>query len=125
MGKSKILIIEDDKSLVSILEGAIDLEKFEIVLALEADEGIKKALSEKPAVIVLDILLPGQSGFECLKRLKEMKETKGIPVIILSNLGQEEDVEKGKKLGASDYMVKANFTPSQVLEKVQLLGVSK
>jgi len=118
MGKNKVLIIEDDKSLVSILEGAIDLKKFEIVLALEAREGIKKALLEKPALIVLDILLPGQSGFECLKKLKEIKETRNIPVIILSNLGQEEEIRKGLELGAVDYLVKADYSIDEVINKI-------
>lgn len=118
MEKKKILIIEDDKSLVSILRGAIDLEKFGITLALEAQEGIEKAILEHPDLIVLDILLPGQSGFECLQILKERKETRNIPVIILSNLGQEEEIRKGLELGAVDYLVKADYSIDEVIDKI-------
>jgi len=118
MEKKKILIIEDDKSLVSILRGAIDLEKFGITLALEAQEGIEKAILEHPDLIVLDILLPGQSGFECLQILKERKETRNIPVIILSNLGQEEEIRKGLELGAVDYLVKADYSIDKVINKI-------
>lgn len=118
MNKIKILIIEDDKSLVKIIEEAVDLKKFEVILAIEADEGLQKAILEKPAVIVLDILLPGKSGFECLKKLKERKETKDIPVIILSNLGQDEEIRKGLELGAVDYLVKADFTITEVVDKI-------
>ena len=116
--KTKILIIEDDESLVKIIEGALDHKKFEVILAIEADEGLEKAILENPAVIVLDILLPGKSGFECLQKLKERKETREIPVIILSNLGQEEEIREGLNLGAVDYLVKADFTIEEVISKI-------
>jgi DNA-binding response OmpR family regulator len=118
MAKPKILIIEDDKSLVRIIEEALDPKKFEVTLALESDEGLEKAILEQPAVIVLDILLPGKSGFECLKKLKERKETREIPVIILSNLGQDEEVRTGLEMGAIDYLVKADFTIDEVVKKI-------
>lgn len=116
--KIKILIIEDDQSLARILERALDPDKFKAVLALEADEGLEKAILEKPEIIVLDILLPGKSGFECLKNLKADTRTKAIPVIILSNLGQTEEIRAGLKLGAVDYLVKADFTIDEVIEKI-------
>ncbi len=118
MKKARILIIEDDNSLVKIINDALDKEKFEVILALEADEGLEKAILEKPAVIVLDILLPGKSGFDCLKALKERKETVEIPVIILSNLGQDEEIRRGIRLGAVDYLVKADFTIDEVINKI-------
>jgi len=118
MEKTKILIIEDDESLVKLIEEAIGSEKFEVILALETDEGLDKAMVEQPAVIVLDILLPGESGFDCLKKLKKRKETRDIPVIILSNLGQDEEIRKGLKLGAIDYLVKADFSIDEVIEKI-------
>lgn len=118
MPKTKILIIEDDKSLVKLIEQALDPKKFEVVLALEADEGLDKATLEKPTVIILDILLPGKSGFECLKKLKEDQKTKDIPVIILSNLGQDQEIREGLKLGAVDYLVKADFTIDEVVKKI-------
>lgn len=114
----KILIIEDDKSLVKILEQAMDPKKFEVILAMEAEEGIEKAILEKPELIVLDIMLPGQNGFECLKMLKEQTKTRQIPVIILSNLGQTEEVNRGLKLGAVDYLVKADFSIDEITDKI-------
>jgi len=118
MVKNKILIIEDDKFLVSILEDAIDRDKFEVILALDAEEGFDKATKEQPSVVVLDVLLPSQSGFECLERLKKQKETKDIPVIMLSNLGQDDEIRKGLKLGAVDYLVKSNFKVDEVVSKI-------
>ncbi len=118
MPKLKILIIEDDKSLAKIIEGSLDPKKFEVILAMEADEALDKAILEKPAVIILDILLPGKNGFECLKELKEHRKTRNIPVIILSNLGQEQEIRKGLELGAVDYLVKANFTIDEVVDKI-------
>ena len=118
MKKRKILIIEDDQSLVKLLSESIDSEKFDVKIAPEVEEGIDKAILDQPDVIVLDILLPGKSGFDCLKKLKERKETKNIPVIILSNLGQEEEIEEGLKLGAVDYLVKADLAIDKVIEKI-------
>ena len=123
MAKIKILIIEDDQSLVRIIETALDAEKFEVILALEADEGLDKAILERPDLIVLDILLPGKSGFECLQNLKDNRQTKNIPVIILSNLGQDEEVRKGLQLGAVDYLVKADFKIDEIVAKIlKLIG---
>ena len=116
--KKKILIIEDDKSLVKLISEALDSEKFEVILALDSKEGIDKAILERPAAIVLDILLPGKSGFVCLKKLKGRKETRKIPVIILSNLGQEEEIREGMRLGAADYLVKVDFSIEEVVDKI-------
>ena len=118
MPKTKILIIEDDQSLVKIINEALDAEKFKTVLALEVDEGLDKAILENPDLIVLDILLPGQSGFTCLRNLKNNRKTKDIPVIILSNLGQAEEIREALKLGAVDYLVKADFTIDEVIKKI-------
>ena len=118
MVKTKILIIEDDKFLVSILKDAIDRDKFEVILALDAEEGIDKAIKEQPAVIVLDVLLPSKSGFDCLKEIKKLKITKNIPVIILSNLGQDDEIRKGLELGAVDYLVKCNFKVDEIVDKI-------
>lgn len=118
MEKPKILIVEDDKSLVKMIESALDKEKFDVILAMDADDALKKASNQIPDIIILDVMLPVKSGFECLKRLKAKKETKNIPAIILSNLGQAEEIEKGLALGAVDYIVKADFSIDQVVEKI-------
>ncbi|MBI2175516.1 MAG: response regulator [Parcubacteria group bacterium] len=72
-----------------------------------------------PKVILLDLVLPGMNGFEVLERLKKQKDTTHTPVIILSNLGQREDVERARRLGAEEFLIKANFTPGEVVEKVR------
>ena len=118
MKKIKILIIEDDKSLVRIIEEALNHDEFEVILALSAEEGLAKATSEKPKLVVLDILLPGESGFSCLKSLKENPKTKDIPVIILSNLGQDDEIIQGQKLGAVDYLVKTDFSIDEIIDKI-------
>ncbi|NUM25289.1 MAG: response regulator [Candidatus Buchananbacteria bacterium] len=118
MVRPKILIVEDDKSLVKILEEALDKEKFEVILTMDASQAIKKARLEKPNIIILDVMLPGKSGFTCLQQLKNSKETKNIPAIILSNLGQAEEIKKGLELGAVDYLVKANFSIDEIIKKI-------
>ena len=121
--KIKVLIVEDDKFLAELITTKLDKEGYEIVLATDGESGVAKIKQEKPDIILLDIMLPGMDGFEVLENIKKDDEVKGIPVIILSNFGQEEKVEKGLNLGAADYLVKANFTTGEIVEKIkQTLG---
>jgi len=115
----KILIIEDDKFLRELIVRKLTDEGFEIEEAIDGEEGIKKTKEIKPDLVLLDLILPGMDGFEVLSRIKGDPLLASIPVIILSNLGQREDIEKGLKLGAVDYLVKANFTPNEIIEKVK------
>ncbi len=115
----KILIIEDDTFLSSMYSTKFNLEGFEVVVANKGEEGIKLAEEEKPDIILLDILLPGVDGFTVLKKLKKEDNIKGIPVIMLTNLGQNDDVRKGFELGAVGYLIKAHYMPSEVVEKVK------
>jgi DNA-binding response OmpR family regulator len=117
----KILLIEDDKFLSDMYVTKFSQLGYAIETAYDGEEGLKKAYKIKPGLILLDIKLPLKNGFQVLEELKENIETKNIPVILLTNLGQQEDVEKGKKLGAVDYMIKAQFTPQEVVEKVKKL----
>ena len=94
-------------------------EGFKISEAVDGTEGIKKIKEEKPALILLDLILPGIDGFEVLAKMKEDPLLASTPVIILSNLGQKEDVERGLKLGAVDYLIKAHFTPGEIITKVK------
>lgn len=116
--KKKILIIEDDKSLVKLIKEAMESKNFEVIVALEAREGSSKALTEQPDLILLDILLPEENGFQCLSNLKEHPKTQAIPVVILSNLGQNEEIRKGLATGAIDYLVKADLSIDEVVEKI-------
>lgn len=117
--KSKILLIEDDEALLEMYKIKFQAEGLEVIVSSNGAEAFSVAKIEKPAIILLDIILPGMDGFAILENIKRDSDTKNIPVILLSNLGQDSDIEKGKKLGASDYLVKANFTPTQVLEKIK------
>ncbi|KKR21077.1 MAG: PAS/PAC sensor hybrid histidine kinase [Parcubacteria group bacterium GW2011_GWE2_39_37] len=117
--KVKILIIEDDSFLLSMYATKFELENFEVITAEDGEKGLKIAAKELPRIILLDILLPKMNGFEVLKTLKETAETKDIKVILLTNLSQRGEVEQGLTMGAVDYLIKAHFMPSEVVEKVK------
>jgi len=117
--KTNILIVEDDKFLAGMYVTKLDLEGFTVSLANDGEKGLKLATEEKPDVILLDIILPKMSGFDVLKDLKDDPQTKDIPVVLLTNLGQRDDVQKGLDLGAVDYLIKAHFMPSEVVEKIK------
>jgi len=114
-----ILIIEDDKFLRELIAQKLIKEGYEISEAIDGEEGFKKVKEEKPALVLLDLILPEIDGFEVLARMKDDPGLAQIPVIILSNLGQKEDVERCLKLGAVDYLIKAHFTPGEIIEKVK------
>jgi len=114
-----ILIVEDDKFLRELITQKLIKEGYEISEAIDGEEGIKKIKEEKPDLVLLDLILPGIDGFEVLSKMKEDPALAQIPVIILSNLGQKEDVERGLKLGAVDYLIKAHFTPGEIIEKIK------
>lgn len=115
----KILIIEDDEFLRKLIARKLKSENFEVVEAADGEEGISKIKQEKPNLVLLDLILPGIDGFEILERKRADPEIEKIPVIILSNLGQREEIERGLRLGAIDFLVKANFTPAEIVEKVK------
>ncbi len=117
----KVLLVEDDEMLHSMYTQKFEKEGYEVISAYNGSDGVKKAQTEKPALILMDIIMPKMDGFVALKKLKKKDETKDIPVIMLTNLGQEEDVKKGKELGADDYFIKANHTPAEVVAKVKEL----
>jgi DNA-binding response OmpR family regulator len=115
----KILIIEDDKFLRELISRKLAKEGYDIFEAVDGEDGLKKVKEEKPDLILLDLILPGIEGFEVLSRIKQDPELSRIPVIILSNLGQKEDVDRGRELGAADYLIKAHFTPAEIIEKIR------
>ncbi|MBI4101509.1 MAG: response regulator [Candidatus Nealsonbacteria bacterium] len=115
----KILIVEDDKFLRELMAQKLVREGYDILESVDGEDGLKKVKNEKPDLVLLDLILPSMDGFEVLSRIKEEVPEGAPPVIILSNLGQKEDVEKGLKLGAVDYLIKAHFTPGEIIEKVK------
>ena len=117
--KTKILIIEDEEMLSNMYKVKFENEGFEVETALNGADGLELAAKEMPSIILLDIIMPKIDGFAVLQKLKADPKTKDIPVILLTNLGQDEDVTRGKQLGAVGYLVKANHTPSEVVDKVR------
>ena len=115
----KVLIVDDDAFLSGIYATKLELEGFLVVTARDGEEGLKAAMKEKPDLILLDVLMPKLDGFEVLKRLKADEGTKPIPVIMLTNLGQKEDIEKGLQDGAVDYLIKAHFVPAEAVDKIK------
>jgi len=116
-----ILIIEDDEFLRGLIGKKLSSEGYGIISSVDGEDGVKKAKEEKPDLILLDLVLPSIDGFEVLSKLKADPLASKIPVIILSNLSQRSDIDKGVKLGASDYIIKAQFTPEEIVEKVKAI----
>ena len=117
----KILIIEDDKFLRELIGQKLLKEGYDIVEAVDGEKGIKTIKDEKPDLVLLDLILPGMDGFEVLTKIKEDEGIAQTPVIILSNLGQKDDIEKGLKMGAADYLIKAHFTPGEIIDKIKIV----
>jgi len=120
MGKREILIIEDDRDIVEMVEYNLQEEGYETIAALDGQKGIEKALREKPDIIILDIMLPVMDGFEVCRTLKHDSRTAEIPVIILSAKSQETDKVVGLELGADDYMTKP-FSPRELVARIRAI----
>lgn len=116
--KHKILIAEDDIFLKKILQTKLTLQGFDTILASDGEEALKQILEGKPELVLLDLMMPKKGGFEVLEEIREKYPAIKIPIIILSNLGQESDIERGKKLGAADYLVKSNFSINAIVDKI-------
>ncbi len=116
--KINVLIVEDDSFLANIYKTKFEMEGFKISVSENGEVALADVKKKKPAIILLDILLPKLDGFAVLSKLKEDKDTKDIPVILLTNLGQKDDVQKGLEMGAVDSIIKDNFTHSEVVGKV-------
>ncbi|MFA5742443.1 MAG: response regulator [Candidatus Paceibacterota bacterium] len=115
----KILLVEDDRFLRELMSQKILKMGNDLVVAVDGEEGVSKTKEEKPEIVLLDLMLPGIDGFGVLSQIKADPETAGIPVIILSNLGQKEDIDRALKLGAVDFLVKAHFTPQEIIDKIE------
>lgn len=117
--KKTILIVEDDEFLRSLAAKRLEKEGYAIAVAVDGESALNVALETKPALVLLDLLLPGRDGFEVLKQIRENEAIKSVPVVIFSNLGRAEDIEKGQRLGANDFLIKANFTLDDLAVKVK------
>jgi DNA-binding response OmpR family regulator len=114
----KILIVEDDSMISSMYKIKIEQAGFEVFVADDGARGLEMAVEKKPDIIFLDVILPQMDGFALLQELKINKLFKDTPVVMLTNLGTSEDKEKGAAYGASDYLVKANLTPADIVDTI-------
>ncbi|MFA5270126.1 MAG: response regulator [Patescibacteria group bacterium] len=122
-GQNKIVVIEDDKILLKALNVELLSENFEVLSASDGVSGLGLVKKEKPNLVLLDLVLPKMHGFDVLKALKDNPDTKSIPVVILSNLGQDTDIKKGMELGAKDYYKKASTDLSELAAKIKKILV--
>ncbi|MDD5032907.1 MAG: response regulator [Candidatus Pacebacteria bacterium] len=114
-----VLVIEDDQFLREVVVQKLKREGFDVLSAIDANEAFLRIKEKKPGIMLLDLILPGIDGFEFLSQIKKNPETNKIPVIVLSNLGQKEDVDRAREAGAADYLVKANYTPGEIAKKIR------
>ena len=115
----KILFIEDESALQKTVGESLKQEGYDIISAIDGEVGLRLAQEKKPDLIILDLVLPKMHGFDVLKKLKENTETENIPVIVLTNLEGVEDIDKAIELGATTYLVKAQYDLKEVVEKIK------
>ena len=114
-----ILFIEDESTLQKTLSAVLEKEDFKIISAMDGEIGLKLIKLKNPDLILLDLILPKLNGFEVLRKIKEDKDTKNIPIIVLTNLETMKDVNKAIELGATTYLVKSSHTLEEVIVKIK------
>lgn len=115
----KIVLVEDDSFMSGILAMHLTREGFAVIPVTDGAKACERIQTEQPSIVLLDIVLPGISGYDILQKLKQDESTKAIPVLILSNLGSKEEIQKGLDLGAAGYLVKANSMIEEIAAKVK------
>ena len=118
-GMEKILLIEDEELIIRLLSRKLAAVGYEVSLAMDGREGLEKIKQIVPDLILLDIVMPRMGGFEVMAEMKKDGKIANVPVIIISNSGQPLELEKAKDLGAVDWLVKTEFDPNEVVEKIQ------
>jgi len=116
----KILIIEDDKFLRKVITKKLSKGGYSVIEAIDGEKGLEAVKKEKPDLVLLDLVLPEMDGFEVLAKMKKESSLSKTPVIILSNLGEKEEIDKGFKMGATDYLVKAHLIPGEILDRIEV-----
>ena len=116
---AKVLIVEDDSLIAKVYSTRLKADGHQVVVAADGQVGLEMAKSQKPNLIVLDIMMPKVSGLDVLRELKKDVSTVEIPVIVYSNLAREEQISQAKKLGAVEFIAKASFTPQQMVAKIE------
>ncbi|MAF13651.1 MAG: response regulator [Parcubacteria group bacterium] len=117
--KVKILVVEDEGFLLNLYQARLEQAGYEVIKGSNGAEGFSLASLELPDLILLDVMMPQVDGYEMLQKVKANPKTKKIPVIIFSNLSQKEEVEKGLRLGAKDFIIKTSVTPTELAAKVK------
>jgi len=115
----KILIIEDEKIICDLLERKLTREGYSVVIATNGIDGLIKMREDRPDIVLLDIIMPKMGGFEVMEEMNKDETLKDIPVIVVSNSGQPVEIDRIKKMGAKDCLIKTEFDPQEVLEKVK------
>lgn len=115
----KILVVEDEEVLSKVLQEKLQQSGYEVAIAADGEAALSMAKSFNPDAIVLDLLLPKKNGFEVLEVLKSDQALKMIPVVVVSNLGEDSDIKRSLSLGAADYYVKSEHPINEIVEKIQ------
>jgi len=115
----KILIVEDEELIYSLLERKLKREGYDVVIGKDGVEGLEKMRSEKPDLVLLDIIMPKKGGFEVMEEMRRDSALKDIPVVVVSNSGQPVELDRARELGAKDWVIKTEFDPQEVIEKVK------
>ena len=119
--KKKILLIEDEEVLTNLLQKKLTSEGYQVATAANGVEGLEKMKQDKPDLVLLDIIMPKMGGFEVMEEMKKDKKLANILLMIISNSGQPVELERARKLGAKDWLIKTEFDPKEVIEKVNNL----
>ena len=115
----KILLVEDEEIMIDLLQKKLTKEGYEISVAKDGEEGLKAMREVKPDLILLDIIMPKMGGFEVMTEMQKDKTLAKIPVIVISNSGQPVEIDRAQKLGAKDWLIKTEFDPQEVIDKVK------
>ena len=117
---ARILIVEDDSLLIKMYQTKFAAEGFEILTAEDGEAGWQVIKTQKPDFVIMDVMMPKYSGLQVLEAIRKDDELKNTPVLMLSNLSAPDKMEKAKALGVKEFLIKANYTPSQIVDKVKL-----
>ncbi len=113
-----VLLVEDDPFLYKVLSQRLKDEGVDVVIAMDGETALAEIGRRKPSLVLLDLILPKKSGFEVLAEIRKKPETASLPVVVLSNLGQQEDIDQIEKFGVREYLVKADYSLSEMVMKV-------
>jgi two-component system, sensor histidine kinase and response regulator len=119
MAKTKVVLVEDDEILGKVIQEELKEADFDVTHATDGEAGVKAIKARKPDLVLCDVIMPKKDGFAVLEEIKSFPATKDIPIIMLTMLGSDEDIKKGLKMGAVDYIVKSQHAVAEIVEKVE------